>query len=308
MEKLEKKMKKLLLLFLAYALIGGFYSAYAKDKPTTKPIVEKASQVKKEAPNQYSLEVTIRNIPKGQQTLFVPIKIDSMILDFDKVALEGLAAQNILAVASTSMDKVGTGIGLIKLDDSGLPETLSLKVLLKPIGEGQTTVSLQKVAEESALPVKGAQIDEDVTVTSNNNQVEVSESVEKGKKKLVLNHNKLTLNIQRPTQREESIFIPIIFNSKVVELDETFGHAIIAPGINAKSFSSTSLHEGGPGIEILLTDVAEKDFVVDVDLAPKSVGSSKLTPALPQKSHTAIVTGPTVEISPTSITVAGVLN
>ena len=255
--------------------------------------------------SEYSIDVTVKDIPKGQQTLFVPIKIDSMILDFDKVGLEGLSAQNILAVASNSKDKVGTGIGLIKLDDKGLPETLNLKVILKPVSDGQTTVELLKVAEEPALPSKGTILNGDVKVTVKSNpEVEVTERIENGKKRLVLNENRLTLNIERPSQKEETIFIPIILDkSKNVDLDETFGHAIVGPGIAAKSFSFGSLDEGGVGVEILLSEVAEKDFTIDVDLVPRKVGKAKISTAFPQKSHTEIVSGPRVDISPTSVSV-----
>ena len=120
-----------------------------------------------------------------------------------------------------------------------------------------------------------------------------------------MNPNKITLEIQRLVQKGETIFIPILFNNKIFDVDETFGHAIIGPGISAKSFSSYSLGEeaGGPGVEIVLTDVAEKDFTIDVDLVSKGIGKSKLSLALPQTTHTAIVTGPTVDIFPTTISV-----
>ncbi|MBI2995385.1 MAG: hypothetical protein HYY52_01580 [Candidatus Melainabacteria bacterium] len=254
--------------------------------------------------DKYSIDVSINNIPKDQQTLFIPIMIDTMVLDFDKVSLEGLATSNILAVASSSKDKVGPGVGLIKLDESGLPEALTLKVLLKQIGRGETLVSLIKVADEPALPSKGTVLNEEVKVNfKSSNEVEISENTDGSKKKFKMSQNKITLEIQRPSQKEESIFIPIIFDKKVVDLDETFGHAILAPGISAKSFSSSSLYEGGPGVEILLTEVADKDFSVDVDLISRGVGTSKLVVAFPQKGHTEIVKGPIVNINPSSISV-----
>jgi hypothetical protein len=161
------------------------------------------------------------------------------------------------------------------------------------------------VADELALPVKGLVIDNDVMINvKTKNETEVTERLEKGKKRFVLDQNKITLEIQRLAQNEETIFIPILFNNKIVDVDETFGYAIIAPGISAKSYSSSSLgNEGGPGIEIVLTEVAEKDFTIDVDLLPKGIGKSKLSLALPQTTHTAIITGPTVDFFPTTISV-----
>lgn len=257
------------------------------------------------ASSKPSLEITVTGIPQGQQTLFVPIKIDTMIIDFDKVALEGLSSQNILAVASSSKDKVGPGIGLLKLDEEGLPETIELKVLLKEVGRGETPISVLMVANEPALLSKGAVIDDVITVSINgDNELNVTEEVKNGKKKLIVDKSKLTLNITRPAQKEETIFVPIIFDGELIDLDETFGHAIIAPGIAAKSFSSSSLQEGGPGIEIVLSAVAPENFTIDLDLIPKKVGSVKVTTALPQKGHTAIVRGPVVNISPAVISVA----
>ncbi len=292
-------MKKFLLLITLLFNIA-VVSAYGEDKPkgeSAKPKVNVSG-------SKYSLNVSITGIPPAQQTLFIPINIDTMILDFDKVALEGLSAQNILAVASNSNDKVGTGIGLIKIDESGLPPTLELKVLLKTIGEGETAVSLLKVADEPALLTKGVVINKDTVVSLKSpNEIEVTEKQEGNKKKLLINHNKLTLNIQRSAQNEETIFIPFIFDKNVFDVDETFGHAIVGPGIAAKSFSSGSLHEGGPGVEIVLSPVAEKDFTIDVELIPRKLGKGKIGYAYAQKGHTALIQGPIVDIKPTAISV-----
>ncbi len=257
------------------------------------------------APTQYSVEITVRDIPAGQQTLFIPIKIDTMVLDFDKVSLEGLATQNILAVASNSKDKVGPGIGLIKLDETGLPNTITLKALLKPIGEGQTSVSLTKVANEPSLPSKGLVINDGVTVLVKTPlDLEVTEKIEGPKKRLVLNERKLTLDIQRQAQKEETIFIPVIYNKSVVDIDETFGHAIVSQGISMKAFNSGALNEDGAGVEIILTADAPKDFTIDLDLVARKIGTSKLSIAFPQTGHTAIVSGPVVDIVPQVLTVA----
>lgn len=270
---------------------------------------EETPKVKQKESSPYSIEVNVSGIPKGHRTLFIPIMIDAMILDFDKVALEGLQEQNILAVASTSKDKVGTGIGLLKLDENDIPGSLKLKVLLKRVGYGQTDVSLLKVAPEPALLTMGAVINDEVVVSvASDEEVEITEKLENNKKRLVLSQNKLTIDIKRQTQKEETIFIPISFNKEFVDLDETFGHAIFGPGVAAKSFSSASLHEGGPGVEIVLNDVADKDFTVDVDLIPKKTGKTKLTLAYPQRGHTALVTGPVVEITPKAINVSSTIN
>ena len=296
-------MKKLLIMLISGILCLQTMLVQAETKTVKKEVIKQ--DAKAPAIPQYSIELTIKDIPKGQQTLFVPIKLDTRIVDVDMVSLDGLTAANILAVASTSMDKAGPGVGLIKFDDNGLPETLKLNVSLSSVNNGTTDVSLLKVADEVALPSKGLTIDNDVMINvKTKNEVEVTEKLEKGKKRFVLDQNKITLEIQRPAQKEETIFIPILFDNKIVDVDESFGHAIIAPGISAKSFSSSSLgNEGGPGIEIVLTDVAEKDFSIDVDLLAKGLGKSKLSLALPQTSHTAIVTGPTVDFFPTTISV-----
>lgn len=293
--KREDFMKKLILIVL---LSLGFLPALATNKPSAPKV--------KVSPSEYSLQIKITDIPKNQQTLFVPIKIDTMILDLDKVVLEGLSTQNILAVASSSKDKVGPGIGLIKFDDNGLPPTIELRVLLKPIGNGQTSVSLLMVADEAALLAKGEVINEAVTVSiKGSNEVDITEKTEKNKKKLTISQNKLALGITRTTQQEETVFIPLIFDKNLVDIDETFGHAILAPGVAAKTFSSSSINnEGGPGVEIILSADAPKDFTVDIDLIPRGLGKAKLTTALPQKGHTLIVRGPVVNINPASISVA----
>ncbi len=305
-------MKKIFIILVAIFLSLQFIPANSVTNnvvniKNTKGGVEKQNLKASTSPKtpQYSLEITIKDIPMGQQTLFIPIKLDTMVVDLDKVSLEGLATANILAVASTSMDMAGTGIGLIKFDDNGLPETLKLNISLTSVGVGTSEVSLVMVADESALPSRGLTINNDVKVNvKTNSEIQVVEKIEKGKKKLVLDQSKITLEIQRPSQKQETIFIPILFNNKVVDVDETFGHAIISPGISAKAYGSSSLNnEGGAGIEIVLTDVAEKDFTIDIDLLPKGVGASKLTFALPQTSHTAIISGPTVDIFPTTISV-----
>lgn len=305
-------MKKILIILIALFLGLQVIPAISETKTLNKAKNNKneieKQNLKSSAPTkapEYSLEITIKDIPKGQQTLFVPIKLDTMVVDVDKVSLEGLATGNILAVASNSMDKAGTGIGLIKFDDNGLPETLKLNISLSSVGNGTSDVSLVMVADESALPSRGLTINNDVKVNvKTNSEIQVIEKLEKGKKRLILDQNKITLEVQRPLQKQETIFIPILFNNKIVDVDETFGHAIVAPGISAKAYGSSSLNnEGGAGIEIVLTDVAEKDFTIDVDLLPKGVGASKLTFALPQTSHTAIISGPTVDIFPTTISV-----
>lgn len=257
------------------------------------------------APAQYSVEITVKDIPSGQQTLFIPIKIDTMVLDFDKVALEGLATQNILAVASSSKDKVGPGIGLIKLDDTGLPSSITLKALLKPIGEGQTSVSVTKVANEPSLPSKGLVINDGVTVLVKTPlDLEVTEKVEGAKKRLVLNNRKLTLDIQRQSQKEETIFIPVIYNKSVVDIDETFGHTVVSQGVSMKSFNSGAINEDGAGVELILSADAPKDFSIDLDLVARKAGTSKLSIAFPQTGHSAIVSGPVVDIVPQVLTVA----
>ena len=286
-------MKNLLSLLLVLVLFNSLNISFAKEKVDVKK-------------SEYSIQVTIKDIPSGQQTLFVPIKIDSMILDFDKVALEDLSSQNILAVASSSKDKVGTGIGLLKLDTKGLPESLTFKVYLKPTGVGKTNISPVKIADEPTLLSKGAVLFDLTTVNiASKNEIEVFEKEEKSQKRLTLSEPKLTLNIQRPAQKEETIFIPIIFDKSVIDLDETFGHAVVGPGIAAKSFSSGSLHEGGPGVEIRLSEAAEKDFLIDVDLVPRKIGKSVFNCAIPQSGHTALVRGPVVNINPNIINVAG---
>lgn len=273
--------------------------------PQQKPEAQKAPIAVEVAPTQYSVEITVKDIPAGQQTLFIPIKIDTMVLDFDKVALEGLAASNILAVASSSKDKVGPGIGLIKLDESGLPNTLTLKALLKPVGEGQTSVTVTKVANEPSLPSKGLVINDGVTISVKTPlDLEVIEKVEGAKKKLVLNERKLTLDIQRLSQKEETIFIPVIYNKSVVDIDETFGHTIISQGISMKSFNGSAINEDGAGVELILSADAPKDFTIDLDLVARKAGTSKLSIAFPQTGHSAIVSGPVVDIVPQVLTVA----
>ena len=291
-------MKRLVVLLICGLLVTICNCAFSKP-----PLID--------TPSKYSIEVTVSGIPKGQQTLFIPIKIDTMILDFDKVGLEGLTTQNILAVTSSSKDKVGTGVGLLKLDENGLPETLNLKVFLKPVSEGQTSVSLVKIADEPALLAKGVVFHDGVTANiKSGNEIETTEKIENGKKKLSLNQNRLTIDIQRNSKQEETIFIPILIGKDpaskkdAIDLDETFGHAIVAQGISVKSFSSSSLHEGGPGVEIVLTGDAEKDFSIDVDLVPRRVGIAKLSLALPQKGHIAVVNGPSVNINPATISVS----
>ena len=278
----------------------------------TQPVVNakpieavKAPAEAEAAPVQYSVDITVKDIPQGQQTLFIPIQIDTMVLDFDKVALEGLAMKNILAVASSSKDKVGPGVGLIKLDESGLPDTITLKAILKPVAQGQTSVSVTKVANEPALPSKGLVINNGVTVSIKTPvDLQVTEKVEGTKKRLLLNEHKLTLDIQRQSQKEETIFIPVIFNKSVVDIDETFGHTIISQGVSMKSFNSGGLNEDGAGVELILSADAPKDFTVDLDLVAKKAGVSKLSIAFPQTGHSAIVSGPSVDIVPQTITVA----
>ncbi len=290
--------------------IGAFAKPRVEVKKTqidvVKPIID--NNVIPKAENvqvQYTVDILVKDIPKGQQTLFIPIKIDTMILDFDKVALEGLSTQNILAVASNSKDKVGTGIGLIKLDDSGLPETLNLKAILKPVGEGQTSVVLTKVAEVPALPSKGLILNEGVKVLIDSPvDIEVTEKIEGSKKKLLMNQKKVTLNIQRDVQKEEAIFIPLIYDKTVADIDETFGHTVIAQGVSMKTYGAGSLNENGPGLELLLSADSEKDFTVNLDLLPKKAGLFKFSTAFPQAGHSPIVRGPVVDITPKTLTVA----
>lgn len=291
-------MKKIVLVLAFLSLGLGFIPVHATEEATPKVKVEPSN-------SKYSLEVTINDIPKDQQTLFIPIKIDTMILDFDKVALEDISAQNILAVASSSKDKVGTGIGLLKLDEKGLPPNLTLKVLLKQVGEGQTSVSLLQVADEPALLSRGAIIDNGITVSIKDNEdISVTEKTENNKKRLALSKSRITLDIKRPIQKEETIFIPLVFDKNLIDLEETFGHSVIGPGITAKTFSTSTLDGGGPGVEILLGADAGKDFSVDVDLFPRAAGKLKLTAAYPQRGHTSVVTGTMIGINPSAITVA----
>lgn len=290
-------MKKLVLVIVLFTAL--FLPVNAEEEQSKPKVNVEASNSK------YSLEVTINNIPKDRQTLFIPIKIDTTVLDFDKVALEGISTQNILAVASNSKDKVGTGIGLLKMDEKGLPSNLTLKVLLKQVGQGQTSVSLLQVADEPALLSKGAVINRGITANINGNEdLEVSEKVEKDKKKLVLNKNRIILEVKRSAQQEETIFIPLVFDRNLLDLEETFGHSVIVQGISAKTFSANSLNGDGPGVEIVLTADAEKDFTLDVDLIPKGIGKPKLITAYPQKGHTDVIVGPAVSINPSVITVA----
>lgn len=287
-------MRKIISLLLSVLLCNFINPLFAEDV-----------SVEKSQTDKYTIEISISNIPDNQQTLYIPVDIDSSVLDFDKVALDGIASQNILPVAASSKDKVGPGIGLLKLDDKGLPSSLKLKVYLKPVADGTTSISLGKVADTDALPVKGAKIRNDVkAVVDGESIVEVTEKQSEDKKKLSLNKSQLALNITRQVHQAETIFIPLIFDRKVFDIDETFGHAILAPGISAKSFSSGSLNSGGPGIEIVLGEAAEKDFSVTLDLAPKGLGTSQIVLGYPQEGHTAIITGPVVEISPSQINVA----
>lgn len=263
-------------------------------------VIAKESLDKKE--KDHVINLVVKDIPQNQQTLYIPLNIDVKVFDVDKVSLEGLSSQNILAVASTSKDKVGPGVGILKLDNKGLPSSLELKVFLKPVGSGKTDVTLNKVADEPALLARGAKIKADVKVSvESGSEIQVQEEEKEGKKKLRLSTPKLTLNIERQNTRPETIFIPIIFDKTVLDLDETFGHAIVAPGIALKSFSSGSLHEGGPGVEIVLSEASEKNFKIDVDLIAKGQGTSKVVAAYPQEGHTAVVKGPVVEINPSTI-------
>ena len=297
------KLKIVLFLFLLLLLSLSFTKAISIEKgkkthalPATVP------------PKQYSVDLVVNNIPPGQQTLFIPLSIDTMVLDMDKAELETLSSKNILAVTSNSKDKAGPGIGLIKFDNDGLPSTLEFKVFLKPVGEGKTSISLTKVSEESTtLPAKGIQLSNDINVDlKTKDEVIVTEEIVKGKKKLSLSKSNLIIEVKRPSAREETIFIPIISTSKnIVDLDETFGHAVVAPGISVKSFSSVSLEGYGSGVEIVLSQEAEKDFSINIDLSAKNSGKAKFFAALPQKTRTAIISGPTVSINPQDITVDG---
>ncbi|MBI3308195.1 MAG: hypothetical protein HYZ79_02345 [Candidatus Melainabacteria bacterium] len=288
-------MKKIIILIIALSV--GFLNLVCAEEESVK--------VSKSETSKYSIEVAVTGIPANQQTLYIPIELDSMVVDLDKVALDDIAAQNILPVAASSKDKVGPGIGLLKLDDKGLPNSLKLKVFLKPVEGGKTDVHVGKVANEPALPVKGAMIRNDVTVViESGHELNVKEVENEGKKRLELNEKQLTLNIQREEQKAETIFIPLLFDNKVMDIDESFGHAIIAPGVSMKTFSAGSLHGGGAGVEVVLSDVAEKDLSVNVDLIPKGTGSANIIAAYPQDGHTKLITGPVVQITPQTLDVA----
>lgn len=255
---------------------------------------------------EYTIGITVNNIPQGQQSLYVPLDIDTMIFDLDKVALDDLAAQNILAVTATSMDKIGPGIGILQLDEKGLPSSINLKVYLKPIvSSGETTISLGKVADEPVLPAKGAKIKNDVKVSVLSSQeIEVTGTDYKGKKKLVLNENAIMIHVERDTQKSDTIFIPLVFDKNIIDVDESFGHAVVGPGIAAKTFGSGSLHGGGAGVEVVLSEAADKDFDVNVDLLARKEGSVKIIAAYPQEGHTPLIAGPVVEINPSTISIA----
>jgi hypothetical protein len=287
-------MKKLILMLLVILISQNFNLAYGED-------ISVSSSKK----DKYSIEVSISGIPENQQTLYIPIELDSEVVDLDKVALDGVTGQNILPVAASSKDKVGPGIGLLKLDDKGLPETLKLKVFLKPVKDGATDFTVGKVAEDNVLPVKGAMIRDDVTVNIEGlSEVTVTETEKEGKKRLQLEDRQLTLNIEREEQKEETIFIPLLFDSKVVDVDESFGHSIVGPGISVKSFSAGSLHGEGSGVELVLSGAAEKDLSVTVDIIPKGVGLSNFIAAYPQEGRTKLIKGPVVEITPSTLNVA----
>ena len=289
-------MKRFLISLLVISLML-FNSAYAEDKKLDKnPAVKTAG---------YTVEVTVKDIPKGQQTLFIPIKLDNSIVDVDMVSINDLAASNILAISSDSKGMSGSGIGLVKFDDNGLPETLMLNVSLNPVSTGTSEIEVFMLLDEPALPAKGLTINKDVKVNlKSNDEIEVAEKLVKGKKKLQINQNKITFEVHRQNQKEETIFIPVVFDKSIVDLDESFGHAILGQGIAAKTYSAFSLNnEGGSGVEIVLSPDAEKDFTVDIDLTPKGVGKAKILFALPQSSKTAIVKGPTVEFNPAVISV-----
>ena len=282
-------MKKLVFYMMIFILTVNV--AFAKD----------SNKISK---NQQKVELIVKNIPKGQRSLFIPIEIDSNVADIDKVELGDLASSNVLAVPSNSKGMSGPGVGLLKFDDQGLPATLKLNLLLTSVSNGMSDVSLFKVIDAPALPSKGLQIHKDVTVNVIGDEIEVTEKLVKDKKRLALNQHKATLEITRSARKAEKIFIPIVFDNKVVDVDETFGHTIWAPGISFKTYSSNTItHDAGSAIEIVLTEAAEKDFSVDIDLLPKGVGKTNLAFALPQSSHTGLVLGPTVEFYPTTVSV-----
>lgn len=252
------------------------------------------------------INIMVSGIPQGQQTLFIPIMLDTNVSDLERVAIEDLSPLNILAVTSNASNMVGPGIGILKLDDKGLPSNLDFRVYLKKNSEGQTDISLVNVADIPALLVKGAEFNNEVKIGIEGlDPISVTEEInEKGKKKLKLSQNTVKLNVQRNAQKAESIFVPLVFDDKVIDLTESFGHAIISPGISAKTFSQSSLSNAGAGVEIVLSETADKDFSIDVELAPKSAGESKISTATPQKTQTAIVKGPIVEINPANISFA----
>ena len=290
-------MKKYLVGLLICTLMPIYSVCSAENKNLGKVAVVK--------PTGYTVELTVKDIPKGQQTLFIPIKLDNSIVDVDMVSVNDLAASNILAVSSDSKGMSGAGIGLIKFDNDGLPTTLMLNVSLSAVSSGTSEIGVYMLLDEQpALAAKGLTINNGVKANLKDVvPLEVVEILDKGKKRLKINHNKITIDVHRENQKEETIFIPIVFDS-TVDLDESFGHAILGQGIAAKTYSASSLNnEGGPGVELVLSPSAVKDFTVDVDLVPKGVGKAKLFLSVPQNSKTAIVKGPIVEFSPAVVSV-----
>lgn len=285
-------MKKTILSLIAIFSLA-FLPALAKDSV-------KISQ--KKAKN--FIQVSVTNIPPGEQSLFIPVELDSKVVELGSVNLADLSKHNIIAVSSDSKGKAGSGIGILKLDKSGLPETLEFKVFLKEISTGKSPISLRKVSdEENVLPAKGTQFNKKIQAKLESNEpIEVTHK--EGSKRLKLTKSSYTVNISRTNAGEETVFIPVIFDKNVVDLEESFGHAIVGPGISAKTYSANSLHKGGAGVEVLISEVAEKDFTLNVSFSPKKLGTSIVKVGFPQKTRTTLVKGPVVQFKPSTVSVA----
>lgn len=267
---------------------------------------EKKEKIKTKKVDEKTIEVNITNIPDGHISLFVPLMIDTSVVDLSSVVLGDLSDKEILGVVANSMSKSTPGVGLVILKQGeSLPKELKFRVNLKKIGNGTSDIALEEITSEPALLTKGVSFRNDLAVsTGEGSSVEVSQVEKNGKKKLKISNSKLQINVKRPAQVADTFFVPILVDEKIVDLDETFGHSIIAPGITAKTFGSGSLHNGGSGVEVVLTEEADKDFSFEIDLRAKGVGNTEILAAKPQKAQVALVRGAIVEINPSMVTVA----
>lgn len=242
--------------------------------------------------NIQSIKISISNIPKYAQSLFIALHYNSQAFEIHSVSESDLVSKNIVSLTTGSKSTTESGVGLLKIDSGSFPKDLEFQLYMKKNDDGNPDVMLLNVSLDSALLAKGTKLKRGViSERSTPKQIEVKQGIGRS---LTMNNKKINIVVKRDSKNLDKFYIPISFDTNLFEIKINYSCNSEDSGVKVKILDS--VEKNSEIIEVSTQKISPKNFSICLNLIPNEIGKTDVVVGLPQVTPSRIIGGPIVMI------------